>query len=421
MDISSDDPSVGKALAPSFYKSPGVQVAACFAAAAAAVALTLAISPSSASSAKIDIYGITGTSDATPLLSRECFSSQWSKEYDGVLNQNGFDDIVARCPDGESEFYDRGTSRLQGKFEWYCTSRSKYLQGHRPPTSPSLTVSGYKLVSSPEAALASKIWAQGSFSRRVSFDARFYLLSSGNCYVDFADSKVGGGVFRRGLAQEEKLFLQLPELLLVIRERSMKGWPLYLSSPRYWNNRHNSDVLVFKDVVRPILALPKDIDLQCGWPPKSAQPCASFAEKQQLQSALVTIIAINAEEFDGEGIYSDAQFDFLMRKILAAFGAAVANGCTSLNSGPLGAGVFNGNLGLATILHAVMSIAFDVPVTMWGISSQSNETTKIVGWIEQQTLPVPALLQKLRNGVTWGYGRTGKFRTELDHARWDRA
>jgi len=244
-------------------------------------------------------------------------------------------------------------------------------------------------------------------------------MGNGSCYVDFANTKIGGGVFRWGLAQEEKMFLQLPELLVVVRERRTMGSPLYLSTPEFPNN---STVIAFKDVVRPVAVVPMEVDSQCGWPPKSARPCASFEEKQPYKPALVTLLAVNALDFyKDEGNYTSDEFDFLYRKVLGAFGAAVANGCSTLNSGRLGAGVFDGNLELATILHAVMSIALDVPVKMWGIPAQSKQIQQIVSWVEEQTLSIDTVLRKLRAGVTWGHGRQGRYRVDLNKSRWDHA
>jgi len=404
MNRSSDD---YRALAP----PPNKFAIACLAACLVGVTLTVVVI----------IAAVRQHSAAKIGLRYACFSSQWSKTYQKVLTQKGFDDIVGRCPGGESAFYDRGSSPLQGKYEWYCASRNNYLQVRRPSASASLTVSGYWLASRPQTTMPLRQWVPGSFSRHVSFDAGFYPISDGQCYVDFADSKVGGGVFSYGLAQEEKLFLQLPELLLVVRERRMKRRPLYLSTVKYPSGRHDCDVLVFRDVMRPVGAVPKNVDMQCGWSPMSAQPCASFAEKQHAQPALVTIIAVNAEKFENDGVYSAAQFNFLADKILAAFGAAVANGCKTLNSGPLGAGVFHGNLDLATMLHAVMSIAFEIPIRMWGIQSQSSNVKDIVGQIEHHAMQVSAVLRRLHTGVTWGHGPKAKSYVHLHSSQWDRA
>lgn len=347
-------------------------------------------------------------------------SDSWSKPYLRVLASGGFDEFVARCPGGEASFYDRGSTRLAGKYDWYCASRANYMRlpGRREP----LTLMGFFLAGSPEDSVGNARWAPGAFSQRVQFRGDFYSLEDGQCFVDFADHKVGGGVFRSGLAQEEKLFLQLPELLIVVRERIDAGRPLYLSSDNDGRHR-NSDVLVFKDAVRPAAPLPKSIDLQCGWPPESAWPCAGFAGRAgQAASPKVTVVAVNAQEFEQDGFYSSTEFSYLARKILGAFAAAGQAGCGSLNSGPLGAGVFNGNVDLAVALHAVMAVAFDMPVTMWGIESASTEVATIVGWIEGGSpKAISQVLHKLQLGVSWGHGRNQKTLVGLDRSRWDAA
>lgn len=152
-----------------------------------------------------------------------------SKTYDSSMFSRGtFDELVARCPGDQGDFYDRGATRLAGKYEWYCASRAKYLQW--PPRQTELTLMGFYSSSSPLDSVSQKHWNQQAFVQSVSFNDNFYPLANGQCYVDFADPKVGGGVFRSGLAQEEKLFLQLPELLAVVRERAGASRPLYLST-----------------------------------------------------------------------------------------------------------------------------------------------------------------------------------------------
>lgn len=131
----------------------------------------------------------------------------------------------------------------------------------------------------------------------------------------------------------------------------------------------------------------------------------------------MTLIAVNAQEFESDGYYSAAEFAFLANKVLAAFGAAQQAGCRSLNSGPLGTGVFNGNLDLAVALHAAMAIAFEVPVTMWGMDSASASISTIVDWIEQGgSTPIGTVLRKLQRGVSWGHGRANKDDVHIDRS-----
>eukprot|EP00928_Gymnodinium_smaydae_P003724 TRINITY_DN11317_c0_g1_i1.p1 TRINITY_DN11317_c0_g1~~TRINITY_DN11317_c0_g1_i1.p1 ORF type:complete len:406 (+),score=55.99 TRINITY_DN11317_c0_g1_i1:145-1362(+) len=353
---------------------------------------------------------------------RECNSDapwckKWEKTYHDVLTWRGFDEFVGRCPGGESSFYDYGATETEGKYEWYCASRAKYFQ--RPRGATPLRLTGYSLLPSPSQYLASVAWQPGAFGRHVTFNADFYPLADGQCYVDFADEKVGGGVFRKGLAQEEKLMLQLPELLLVVRERSVKRQPLYLSSRTH--SRSSTDIIVFKDALRRSRTIPKQVDLQCGWPPKSAWPCEQYAREQAADDASVTIIAVNAEDFSRDGYYDYDEFTFLADKMLGAFAAARESGCRSLNSGPLGAGVFNGNLDLAVLLHATMSVAFGMPVTMWGIRSASFNVRQIVGWIDEKPLTIRTVLRKLQRGISWSYGPRYSDQVQAIKSRWDRA
>jgi len=346
-------------------------------------------------------------------------SDSWSKTYSDTLREWGFDKFVADCPNDESGFYKRGATRIPGKYDWYCESRSRYLA--LPRRQGPLTVAGFYLATRASDTIGQAEWRPGAFSSHVQFDSDFYPLADGECYVDFADPRVGGGVFRNGLAQEEKLFLQLPELLVVIGERSYNNRPLYLSSGNDGVHR-NSDVIVFHNVVRPVPAVPKSIDLSCGRAPESARPCAAFASQAPAQSASVTLVAVNAQDFHDDSYYNSMEFSFLERKVLAAFAAASERGCQRLNSGPLGAGVFNGNLHLAVLLHAAVSIAYGLPVKMWGLGGASREVSAVVGLIEQGgPLPVGSVLRKLQQGVSWGHGRSMKDEVNLDRGRWDGA
>jgi len=345
-------------------------------------------------------------------------SESWSKTYDSALREWGFDKFVAGCPDDEGSFYARGATRIAGKYDWYCESRSRYLA--LPARTGPLTAMGFFLAPRAQDLIGQAQWSSGAFSRSVRFDSGFYPLADGECYVDFADPRVGGGVFRNGLAQEEKMFLQLPELLVVVGERNYNNRPLYLSSGNDGRHR-NSDVMVFRNAVRPVPAVPKSVDLTCGRAPKSAWPCANFVAQASADSATVNVVAVNAQDFHDDGYYSATEFSFLERKVLAAFAAADEIGCRGLNSGPLGAGVFSGNLHLTVLLHAAASIAYGMPVKMWGMR-ESQEVRTVVGWIEEGgSMPVGAVLQKLQQGVSWGHGRGMKDEVLLDRARWDAA
>lgn len=308
---------------------------------------------------------------------------------------------MAACPHAEDKFYQRHSKWIDGKYEWYCASRAKYFEGAR--RAQPLGLVGYNLAPDAQRSIGRLRWPPHAFQQFVSFERDFYPLSSGECYVDFADSKVGGGVFANGLAQEETLMLQLPELLLVIRERARRQ-PLYLSTPGDWH--HNSDVIAFTNVIRPVSSIPKNIAMTCGRSPKSAWPCTEFVSRQRSDPAtILAVIAVNAQSFKNDGFYSAQEFDFLANKVLAAFGAAQVAGCKSLNSGALGAGVFNGNVHLTVVLHAVMAAAFSIPVRMWAVQ-KSAWVDKVAAFLEEGRLSsVQEVLQKLRADISWGRGR----------------
>jgi len=358
-------------------------------------------------------------------------ADSWSKTYEGTLSS--FDAIVAPCPKREYLFYDKDvdlSTAIKGKYEWYCASRQRYHDAVETLTTErKVELTGYNL--QPAGAWRSMIdsvpFAFYSFDHVVTFKDDFYEMDGNQCYVDFADAKVGGGVFRNGLAQEETMFLQLPELLLIVQERRGASRPMWLSTPKY--KKYSSDVIVFTNVLRPAPAVPKDIAITCGrpskkHPQKDAWPCAQFALNSTAEPAeLRAVIAVNAQDFNAvfrfnDGKYSKREFDFLGKKVFAAFAAAKEAGCQSLNSGPLGAGVFAGSEPLTILLHAVMATAFEMPVTMHGM--EKSRAVKAVlamldesstcrdensNWLGFKVDTIADVIKKLWENVEWFHGQ----------------
>ncbi len=213
-----------------------------------------------------------------------------------------------------------------------------------------------------------QILREGEYDRLkkigVTYKKEMYNFGRGDWWVDFASANLGGGALGAGFVQEEILAVKFPELL-------------YFSNQGY-KIPHNG-AIVMTNLLRS-LNLPDSWYGRKGISGKSCWDIISGVEKATAVE-LKNFIAVAAVDHSRGGQrpfnrYGEKELVLVFNRCYSGFMMAKILGAQTVNSGPLGSGVFNNSPVFMYTLQILAASAVGIDINFWGTGYQNEISLK---------------------------------------------
>jgi hypothetical protein len=239
----------------------------------------------------------------------------------------------------------------------------------------------------------------GYFSHKFNNKAGTVLAQSGyydykpdnKIWVDFAANRLGGGVFGKGMVQEETMALEMPELANAAatgKYNTRKGNPGVLGS--------NPTPLVLTKVHRTI-KLDKKL-YGHGYQHIKQENLKKYLHSQKpIQRVDILAVAVEKLKSTKQQKTLETVYD-LFNTFVAAYTVAKDAGHTTINTGPIGTGAFHNDREVIYVMQRLAAKQTGVTLRYWDLTTNDQKeydrmVTKIINkWKKGKSHSIKTLL-----------------------------
>jgi hypothetical protein len=231
----------------------------------------------------------------------------------------------------------------------------------------------YRLTTSQKPEYFSKPFNNGSVTVNGVAGVYYDYQAADQLWVDFANHKLGGGVFGNGMVQEETMALSMPQLA----DAAAIGYDTRTDTGHAGPLNSDPTPLVFTNIQRTIeldRSLYKD-----GWQSQSLNQIKSHLTPQH-PNQNVNVLAFAVEKVEGlTQQFELATMEDLFNTFVAAYTLAkFAMPGATINTGPIGTGDFNNDPETVYVMQklALQQIG-GLTINYWGLPSTDRYDNRV--------------------------------------------